>query len=406
MVSRMAQFTYEVVSKEGKNRKGTIEADNLEKAKDILRAEGNTILKLSEAGVLNQEIKIGGKKSVNSRDLSVFCRQFVSILRAGVNIITALGMLGDQTESKTLKEAILNIKNSVEKGSSLAEAFRKEKGLFPGILISMIEAGEASGSLEVALERMSTHFEKDARIKGMVKKALMYPCVLIVVCIAVMVVMLVVVIPNFESMFDQIGGELPGFTKAVVALSESLQKNWLIWIAVIGAVVVAFNLYKRTESGSRTVARIIMKVPVFGMLGVKTACSRFARTLSTLIAAGMPMIEAIEITAKTMDNVLFRDALEEAARQVQRGMALSTPLKASGIFPSMILHMLGIGEETGNMEEMLTNSADYYDEEVELTTQQATALMEPLILIVMAGIVCLLIAAIYGPMMSMYEQLG
>lgn len=402
----MAQFTYEIVTKEGKSKKGNIEADNLEKAKDLLRAEGSTILKLSEAGVLNQDIKIGGKRSVNSRDLSVFCRQFVSILRAGVNIITALGMLGDQTESKTLKEAILNIKNSVEKGSSLAEAFRKEKGLFPGILISMIEAGEASGSLEVALERMSTHFEKDARIKGMVKKALMYPCVLIVVCIAVMVVMLVVVIPNFEAMFDQIGGDLPAFTKAVVALSESLQKNWLIWIGAIVGVVVLFNVYNRTESGSRQIAKIVMKIPVFGMLGVKTACSRFARTLSTLLAAGMPMIEAIEITARTMDNVLFKDALEEAARQVQRGMALSTPLRASGIFPSMILHMLGIGEETGNMEEMLTNSADYYDEEVELTTQQATALMEPLILIVMAGIVCLLIAAIYGPMMSMYEQLG
>lgn len=402
----MAQFTYEIVTKEGKSKKGTIEADKLEKAKDMLRAEGHTILKLSEAGVLNQDIKIGGKRSVSTRDLSVFCRQFVSILRAGVSIISALGMMADQTESKVLKEAIYNIKNSVEKGSSLAEAFKKEKGLFPGILISMIEAGEASGSLEVALERMSVHFEKDARIKGMVKKALMYPCVLIVVCIAVMVVMLVVVIPNFESMFDQIGGDLPGFTKAVVALSESLQKNWLIWIGAIAGIVIAFNLYKRTESGSRTVARIMIKIPVFGMLGVKTACSRFARTLATLIAAGMPMIEAIEITARTMDNVLFKDALEEAARQVQRGMALSTPLRASGIFPSMILHMLGIGEETGNMEEMLTNSANYYDEEVELTTQQATALMEPLILIIMAGIVCLLIAAIYGPMMAMYEQLG
>ncbi len=406
MVGKMAQFTYEIVTKEGKNKRGTIEADNMEKAKNTLRADGSTILKLSEAGVLNQEIKIGGKRGANARDLSVFCRQFVSILRAGVSIITALGMLGEQTESRNLKEAIFNIKNNVEKGSSLAEAFKKEKGMFPNILISMIEAGEASGSLETALERMSVHFEKDAKIKGMVKKALMYPCVLIVVCIAVMIVMLVVVIPNFESMFDQMGGELPAFTLAVVALSESLQKNWLIWIAAIVAVVVAFNLYKRTPSGSRTVAKVIMKVPVFGMLGVKTACSRFARTLSTLIAAGMPMIEAIEITAKTMDNVLFRDALEEAAKQVQRGMALSTPLKASGIFPSMIMHMLSIGEETGNMEEMLTNSANYYDEEVELTTQQATALMEPLILVFMAGIVCLLIAAIYGPMMSMYEQLG
>lgn len=402
----MAQFTYEVVTKEGKNKKGNVEADNIDKARDILRAEGNTILNLSEASILNQDIKFGGKKKVNSRDLSVFCRQFVSILKAGVNIITALGMMCEQTENKTLRESLMNIKDNVEKGNTLTEAFKKERGIFPNILISMIEAGEASGSLETSLERMSVHFEKDSKLKGMVKKALMYPCVLIVVCIAVCVVMLVVVIPNFQSMFDQIGGELPAFTVAVVALSKSLKSNWMIWVAVIAVIAIAFTLYKRTYDGARNVAKVMMKVPVFGMLGVKNACSRFARTLSTLLAAGMPMIEAIEITAKTMDNVLFRDALEEAARQVQRGMALSAPLKASGLFPPMIMHMLGIGEETGNMEEMLNNAANYYDEEVEMTTQQATALMEPLILVFMAGIVCLLIAAIYGPMMSMYEQLG
>lgn len=403
----MAQFTYEVIASDGKNKRGTVEADSLERARDILRGEGSTILKISEAGLLNQDIKLGsGVKKAGSRELSVFCRQFVSILRAGVNIVTALGMLSDQTENKNMKAAIVNIKNNVEKGDTLTLAMKKESGVFPGILISMVEAGEASGSLEVALERMSTHFEKDAKIKGMVKKALMYPCVLIVVCLAVCVVMLVVVIPNFEAMFDQIGGELPAFTKAVVALSESLQKNWMFWILGIVIFVVAFMWYKKTEDGSRNVARLMMKVPVFGMLTIKTACSRFARTLSTLIAAGMPMIEAIEITAKTVDNVLFKDALEEAARQVQRGMLLSVPLKASGLFPSMIMHMLAIGEETGNMEDMLTNAANYYDEEVEMTTQQATSLMEPLILIIMAGIVCLLIAAIYGPMMAMYEQLG
>ena len=402
----MAQYSYEVVTKDGKNKKGNIEATSLEKARDALRAEGNSILKLSEASILNQDIKIGGAKKVPSRDLSVFCRQFVSILNAGVSIVSALGMLSEQTGNKSLKEAIMNIKNSVEKGSTLTDAFKQERAIFPGILISMIEAGEASGSLETSLERMSIQFEKDAKIKGMVKKALMYPCVLIVVCIAVMVVLLVVVIPNFESMFDQVGGELPAFTVAVVKLSESLQTYWMMYIAVIVGIVVAFNIYKRTENGSRNVAKIVMKIPVFGMLGVKTQCSRFARTLSTLLAAGMPMLEAIEITARTMDNVLFRDAVEESARQVQRGMALSTPLKASGLFPPMIIHMLGIGEETGNMEEMLTNAANYYDEEVETTTQQATALMEPVILIIMAGIVCLLIAAIYGPMMAMYEALG
>ncbi len=402
----MAQYSYEIVGKDGKNKKGNIEANSIEKARDMLRAEGATILKLSEASVLSQDIKIGGKKKVPARDLSVFCRQFVSILKAGVSIVTALGMMSDQTQNKTLKEAITNIKTNVEKGDTLANSFKKERGVFPGILISMVEAGEASGSLEVALERMSTHFEKDAKIKGAVKKALMYPCILMIVCIAVMIVMLVVVIPNFESMFKQMGGDLPAFTKAVVALSESLQANWIIWIICIAVVVILFNVYKRTESGSRNVAKLFMKVPVFGMLGVKTACSRFARTLSTLLAAGMPMIEAIDITARTMDNILFQDAVEEASRQVQRGLQLSVPLKASGLFPPMIMHMLAIGEETGNMEEMLTNAANYYDEEVDTTTAQATALMEPLVLVFMAGIVCLLIAAIYSPMMSMYDQLG
>lgn len=402
----MAQYSYEIVGKDGKNKKGNIEANSIEKARDMLRAEGATILKLSEASVLSQDIKLGGKKKVPARDLSVFCRQFVSILKAGVSIVTALGMMSDQTQNKTLKEAISNIKTNVEKGDTLANSFKKERGVFPGILISMVEAGEASGSLEVALDRMSTHFEKDAKIKGAVKKALMYPCILMVVCVAVMIVMLVVVIPNFESMFAQMGGDLPAFTKAVVALSESLQANWIIWIICIAVVVILFNLYKRTESGSRNVAKLFMKVPVFGMLGVKTACSRFARTLSTLLAAGMPMIEAIDITARTMDNILFQDAVEEASRQVQRGLQLSVPLKASGLFPPMIMHMLAIGEETGNMEEMLTNAANYYDEEVDTTTAQATALMEPLVLVFMAGIVCLLIAAIYSPMMSMYDQLG
>lgn len=404
----MASFAYEVMTKEGKNKKGNIEADNLDAAKSALRAEGYSILKLQEAGLLNKEIKLGGGrgKKVGSRDLSVFCRQFVSILKAGVSMIQALEMLAEQTEHKGLKAAIYNVHDNVQKGDNLSSAFKKEKGVFPGILISMVEAGEASGSLEIALERMSLQFEKDSKIKGMVKKALMYPCVLMVVCFAVVVVMLVVVIPNFESMFEQVGGGLPAFTVAVVNLSKSVQTKWYIYLIVVVAIVAAFTVYKKSENGSRNVAKIVLKIPVFGMLGVKTACARFARTLATLIASGMPMIEAIEITARTMDNVLFRDALEEAAKQVQRGMALSVPLKASGLFPAMIMQMLAIGEETGNMEEMLTNAANYYDEEVESTTQQATALMEPLVLIFMAGIVCLLIAAVYGPMMSLYNQLG
>lgn len=403
----MAQFSYEAVGLDGKTKKGNIEADSLEKARSLLRNDGLTVVKIGEASVLNRDININiGTKKLKPRDLSVFCRQFLSILKAGVSMISALEMLTDQTENKTLKEALKSVKDNVEKGDTLSVAMKKQDGLFPPILLNMIAAGESSGSLEVSLERMSVHFEKDARIKGMVKKAFMYPIVLIFVMIAVVVVMLTFVIPQFKSMFDDLGSDLPGFTKAALALSDSLQNTWYIWLIGIAVLILAYKLYVRTPNGSRVVAALKLKIPVFGSLSVKTACARFARTLSTLMASGMPLIDSINICAKVLDNVLYKDALVETSRQVERGVSLTTPLEKSGLFPSMVIHMISIGEETGSMEEMLTNVADYYDEEVEMTTQQATALMEPIIIIMMALVVCALIAVIYGPMVQLYSDLG
>lgn len=403
----MAQFSYEAVGLDGKTKKGNIEADSLEKARSLLRNDGLTVVKIGEASVLNRDININiGTKKLKPRDLSVFCRQFLSILKAGVSMISALEMLTDQTENKTLKEALKSVKDNVEKGDTLSVAMKKQDGLFPPILLNMIAAGESSGSLEVSLERMSVHFEKDARIKGMVKKAFMYPIVLIFVMIAVVVVMLTFVIPQFKSMFDDLGSDLPGFTKAALALSDSLQNTWYIWLIGIAVLILAYKLYVRTPNGSRVVAALKLKIPVFGSLSVKTACARFARTLSTLMASGMPLIDSINICAKVLDNVLYKDALVETSRQVERGVSLTTPLEKSGLFPNMVIHMISIGEETGSMEEMLTNVADYYDEEVEMTTQQATALMEPIIIIMMALVVCALIAVIYGPMVQLYSDLG
>lgn len=403
----MAQFSYQAVEKDGKTKKGNIEAESIDKARSLLRADNLTVIKIGEAGMLNKDININiGKKKLKPRDLSVFCRQFLSILKAGVSMIAALEMLSDQTENKILKAAIKSIKDNVEKGDTLSQAMKKQEGIFPSILLSMIEAGEASGSLEVSLERMSEHFEKDARIKGMVKKAFMYPIVLIFVMIAIVIIMLTFVIPQFEAMFKDIGSDLPAITKGALALSESLQNNWLFYIIGIVAIVVAYKVYANTPNGKRVVANLMLKVPVFGMLSVKTASARFTRTLSTLMASGMPLIDSINICANVMDNVLFKDALAETSKQVERGLNLSVPLKQSGLFPNMVIHMIGIGEETGNMEEMLTNVANYYDEEVEMTTQQATALMEPMIIVVMAVVVCLLIAVIYGPMMQLYSDIG
>ncbi len=403
----MAQFSYEAVGLDGKIKKGNIESDSLEKARSLLRNDGLTVVKIGEASVLNRDININiGRKKLKPRDLSVFCRQFLSILKAGVSMISALEMLTDQTENKKLKEGLKSVKDNVEKGDTLSVAMKKQDGLFPPILLNMIAAGESSGSLEVSLERMSVHFEKDAKIKGMVKKAFMYPIVLIFVMIAVVVVMLTFVIPQFKSMFDDIGSDLPGFTKAALALSDSMQNTWYIWLIGIAVLILAYKLYVSTPNGSRVVAALKLKIPVFGSLSVKTACARFARTLSTLMASGMPLIDSINICAKVLDNVLYKDALAETSRQVERGVSLTTPLEKSGLFPSMVIHMISIGEETGSMEEMLTNVADYYDEEVEMTTQQATALMEPIIIVMMALVVCALIAVIYGPMVQLYSDIG
>ncbi len=400
----MANFTYKVITKEGKEKKGTIEADSKEKAVAVLKNEGNTILVINTGSVLNKQITIGGKK-VKSRDLSVFCRQFNSLLQAGVGIVSALDMLSDQTENKLLKEAVKNVRDNVEKGETLAGAMKRES-VFPNLLISMIEAGEASGNVEISLQRMSEHFEKDTKVKGMLKKAMIYPIVLLIVAVVVLIVMVVAVIPNFASMFEDMDTELPVVTKALMSLSDFLRSKWFIAIAVVAAVAAVIVMFKRSNTGKHFFAALGLKLPVFGKLKTKTACARFSRTFSTMMASGMPMVEAMEITARTMDNILYQQALQEAAVQIQRGVALSQPLKKSGLFPPLIVHMIGIGEETGNLEEMLNNCAKYYDEEVELATQQIMALLEPMIIVVMAAIVCVILAAIYGPVISMNNALS
>lgn len=400
----MANFTYRVINKEGKEKKGSIEADSKERAIATLRNEGNTVLSLAAGSVLNKEISFGGKK-VKSRDFSVFCRQFNSLLTAGVGVVPALEMLADQTENKALQEAVRNVHDSVQKGDTLAGSMKKEK-VFPPLLVSMVEAGEASGNIEISLERMSEHFEKDTRVKGLLKKAMIYPIVILVVAIIVLVVMVVGVLPSFAEMFSDMDTELPGITRALLSLSDILKNYWYIIIAVIVGIVIALRLYGKTETGKRVFARLVLKLPVFGKLNVKTACARFARTFSTMLASGMPMLEAMEITSRTIGNILYQDALEETTTQIQRGVSLTQPLKKSGLFPALVVHMVGIGEETGNLEGMLNNTAKYYDEEVELATQQVMALIEPMIIIVMAGIVILILAAIYGPIIKMYQTLG
>ena len=401
----MESFSYKAVSAAGKDVKGSVEAESREEAARKIKEQGLVPVSIGKQGALDKDVNIPifkGKK-IPARDMSVFCRQFASILKAGVSVINALEMLAEQTENKKLKEAIVNTQSNVEKGESLSDSMRQNDA-FPSILIDMVRAGEASGSLENSLTRMAIQFEKDAKLNGIVKKAMMYPIVLI--CVMIGVVIVTFVIPSFMTMFEDLDSELPVTTRAILAMSNSLKNYWYIYIIVVVGAVVGIQMYKRTDNGKHNLDKLKLKIPVFGLLQTKSACASFARTMSTLLQAGMPMIDALEISASTMKNVLFYDGLQKVKNGVSLGLPLSNQLKSTGLFPAMVVHMVGIGEETGNVEEMLTNSATYYEEEVEVQTQTLTSLMEPIIIVLMAFVVVLLIMAIYQPMIQLYNTLG
>ena len=403
----MPNFKYVAYSKEGKEVKGTIEAADKDEAVYKLKEEGQMVVSVDKGSALDQDLNLSfGKKKASTRDLSVFCRQFVSISTAGVAIVDALEMLGDQTENKALQEAIYNVKASVQKGDTLANSMRQQDGIFPPMMVNMVEAGESSGSLEVAFERMAIQFEKSTKIKSLVKKSMIYPIALTVIVIGVVVVMMILVIPTFSDMYADMGQELPALTRGVVALSDFIVGKWYILIAVIVVAVFAIKAFVATDTGKYVKADLGMKMPIFGKLTVKSASAQFARNLSTLTAAGISMVDALEIVAKTMSNLRFKDAVLEAKEKVTQGRPLSEPLKASAVFPNMIIHMIGIGEETGNMDDMLITAATYYEEEVEVATEQVSAVIEPLLIVVMAGIVGTIIMSVLIPMFGMYDIAG
>ena len=399
----MAVFNYKVVDKNGKNKKGTIEAPNRDGAEKKLKADGYAIMGLTE-----QNSPFSGgliKKKVKSKDLAVFCKQFSAVIRAGVTIISALELMGDQIENKTLQRAVMDAKTYVEKGGTLADALRVNSEVFPPIMINMVAAGELSGNLEVCLDRLTEHFEKDNALSAKIKGAMTYPIVVFIVMIIVVIVVMVMVIPNFSSMFAEMGTQLPLATRIMVAASNFIIHKWWLLIIIVAAIVVGCKAFKRSSVGEQLFANMAIKMPIFGNLTIKSACSRFARTMSTLMASGISMIDAVEQVAKMMDNKIIRDGLLDAKTQVAKGIPLSKPLKDMEMLPPMLSAMTKIGEETGDIEEMLSKVADYYDEEVEEATNKLTAAMEPLIMVVLACIVGMIVAAVYGPIMSMYSAL-
>ncbi len=401
----MPAYMYRAIGPDGKEKKGNITATNQEQAASKLKADGLIVTKIEPQSALNKDITFGAPK-VKARDYAVYCRQFVAIIKAGVSVINALQMMSEQTENKALKAATVSLVDDLGKGETLSSAMRKQK-VFPSIFVNLVEAGEATGSLETAFERMALQFEKEAKLKAIIKKATIYPIIVLIVAVGVIVAMMTFVIPNFMAMFADMDVEMPAMTRAVIAMSDFFVDYWWLLLIIVVVLTVFIKIYSQTISGRVLFGTMKLKLPGMGQLQTKTNCATFSRTLSTLLRAGVPMMEALEITGNSMDaNILFQRAVYQARDQVSNGVSLSKPIKMCGLFPPMVVHMVSIGEETGELEDMLENIAEYYEEEVAEATEQMMAVMEPMIIVVLAVIVGVIIMAILQPMLTLYDSIG
>ncbi len=403
----MATFTYTAIDQAGKEIKGSIEAVDLEQAKSLIKEEGNLPITVSTGSVLTRDINITIMEAKpKSRDLAVFCRQFVSITSAGVPITNALEMLAEQTENKMMKSALSECLASIQAGSSLSEAMNLHPKVFPYLLVTMVRAGEASGSLDVSFGRMAEQFEKDAKLKSLIMKSSVYPIVILVVATLVVILLLAFVVPQFEAMLTDIGSELPALTVAVVAASDFIIEFWYIVAAVIGGGIFTIYSFAKTDAGKAFFSTVQLKLPLFGDLAVKTASANTCRTLSTLVAGGIPLINALEIVSGTMTNTQFKETLIEAKDSVSMGAPLSEQFVTGQLFPPLVCHMTKIGEETGDIEGMLNKVADYYDDEVENATAMVMSAIEPATIVVLAVVIGTIVGAVMLPMMEMYNALG
>lgn len=403
----MAKYKYLVTDKHGKEKKGTIEANSEENAMLKLKDNGNVVLELKEAfDIDNASWNITIGNPVKKRDITIFCKQFYSILTAGVTVIDGLRMVQDQTENKYLKEALLHVQVAVEKGDSLAEAMEAENKIFPSILIHMVAAGEATGNMEVAFDRICKQFDKDLKLASMVKSAMIYPVVVLVVAIGVVIILMTTVIPNFQETFTSMGEELPALTKMVIAVSNFMVNHIILVIGAIVLLILLISFGKNTEQGKRLTSFIALKIPMIRDFSVKNAAAKFSMTMSTLIISGVPLVQALDIVANVIENRIIRTAIRGCREEVMQGIPMSEPLEASKVFPPMVTHMMKIGEETGTTEQMLDKVAEYYEAEVEDATKRLTSAMEPLIIVVLAVLVGGVIGAVMMPMLKIYEDAG
>ena len=402
----MAVYSYLAVDKLGKEVKGNVDAENQSDALAILRQMGQLVINIQQVGALNRDIEISFlTKSPKAKDLSVFCRQFVSIISAGIPLVSALDMLSEQTENKLLAKATRECKRTIEQGESLSVAMSGWPKVFPPMFVTMVEAGEASGSLELSFTRMASQFEKEAKLKQTVKKATVYPTVIAIIATLAVALLLTFVVPTFKEVLTELGVPLPGITVFVLAASNFLKTRFYVIIVLAALLIYGLRTFKKTLAGQLFFGRLELKLPLFGDLAKKTASARMARTLENLLGSGLPLVDALSIVSNTMTNIHYRNALLKTREAVTLGSPLASQFVNNPLFPPLVQHMIGIGEETGSIEEMLSKLAEYYEEEVESATDRLMAAMEPAIILLLAVIIGTIILAILMPMAAMYSGL-
>lgn len=403
----MAKYKYLVTDKYGKEKRGTTEAASEEAVVAKLKAEGNVVLQVKETKSLDDaswNITIGNP--VKKKDITIFCKQFYSILTAGITVVDGLRMVQEQTENKDLRKALYNVQVSVEKGDSLANAMEMEGKVFPSLLVNMVAAGEATGNLEVAFDRICKQFDKDLKLSSLVRSAMIYPIVVLVVAVIVIIILMVYVVPNFQSTFESMGEELPMITQVVIGVSDFMASNIVAILAGLAVFVILLMVAKSTETGKMFTSLVALKIPMFRNFSIKNAAAKFSLTMSTLIMSGVSIVDALEIAANVVENRKIRMVIKGCREEVMQGIPMSEPLAASEIFPPMVHHMIKIGEETGTTEQMLDKVAEYYEGEVEEATKNLTSAMEPMIIVLLAVVVGGVVGSIMLPMLTIYQNAG
>lgn len=396
----MAKFIYKAISRNNKEVSGEIEAPSQKDAKNILMRKGLKDIKVSRAPI---SISFGTKVKV--QEIARFTRQFSVMFSSGLPITQCLDILATQATNPMLKTALKQVYNDVQAGNTIADSLRKHPKIFSNLYCHMVAAGEIGGILDDVLRRLSEYLEAQDRLIRKVKGAMTYPIVISVVAVGAVVAMLRFVVPTFIALFGEVGSELPLPTQVVVGLSDFITSYFVFIIILVVGLVAAFKAYKKSPKGSKNIDRIILKLPVFGDLTIKSIVARFSRTLGTLLHSGVNIIDSLKVTGKTANNKIFEEAVDTVIMKISGGENLSDPLLEVKIFPPMVVQMINVGEKTGNLDGMLDKVADFYEEEVDMAVDALTSILEPIVIVIMGAIIGGILIAMYLPMFDLFSKI-